>query len=377
MQARTTSPHVTSIATWALAILGLALLVVLFLSFALEKRTQVAVLPAGLTSSRIAYLEFGTGADTLYAVAPAEASARTQILSIPHAPEFGLVPSMAPDGKRFVYTALPPQTPAPSHDSPAGLWLVSLTDGSEPRLLAQAVDLLVRPMWAPDGSAVVYRRSDVDGHTIAMHRLAGGDEHVLIATSDAALFPAGFSPAGDLFYYVALNDHGSQLYANEFATGSDRKVGVLSAGMTRDWALAPDGSRLAYLEVGFSRDAVSSRALVFDLTTGNSVAVTSPEASAFGPIWGPTGAFVVGAIDETTGQADLIGMEGGAASVLAIEQGFDVPLSFYPNGPGFLVRSFEGDSALKPGRSTLTLVTDGVRQTIATGEVTFVGWINP
>jgi hypothetical protein len=40
------------------------------------------------------------------------------------------------------------------------------------------------------------------------------------------------------------------------------------------------------------------------------------------------------------------------------------------------VRSFDGVSAVSPGRPTLTLVDrGGVRHAVASGEVTFVGWM--
>ena len=60
------------------------------------------------------------------------------------------------------------------------------------------------------------------------------------------------------------------------------------------------------------------------------------------------------------------------------DNGFEVPLAVGPGGDSFIVRAFENPSSFSPGRSSLAFVdAEGERNTIATGEVTFVGWTNP
>src|SRR5688500_16256593 len=135
MQAKTTSPQAGSLATWLVAILGVGLLVILLLSFVLERQTGPSSQVAGIvSSSRIAYFEFGRDADTLWLASPADLSDRKRLFAVPHAPEFGVVPSVAPDGRSFVFTALAPKTPAPSPNAPAGLWHTPVSANATPRL---------------------------------------------------------------------------------------------------------------------------------------------------------------------------------------------------------------------------------------------------
>ena len=203
MQARTTSPQVTNIATWLLAVLGFCLLVVLLLSFALEARKPAAG-GASPAPGRIAYFEFGLTADTLWLTDPADLSKRQRLHTIFHAPEFGVVPAASPDGSRFAYTALPPETQLPNHNSPANLWVASLTS-EPPVLLAGRADLLVEPVWAPGGNAVVFRRSTSDGQFLLSVPAGGGEERVLANSSTAALFPVAFAPDGSRLLYAVLD----------------------------------------------------------------------------------------------------------------------------------------------------------------------------
>jgi hypothetical protein len=58
-----------------------------------------------------------------------------------------------------------------------------------------------------------------------------------------------------------------------------------------------------------------------------------------------------------------------------IEKGFDVPLGWSRSGAAIAVRSFDGSSISAPGNARLdVLAANGARKTIATGEVTFIGW---
>ena len=65
---------------------------------------------------------------------------------------------LKPDGGSLAYTSLPPSIRRPSADSPAEVWLLNLSTG-QARVLAANADLLVAPVWAPDGRSLVFRRS--------------------------------------------------------------------------------------------------------------------------------------------------------------------------------------------------------------------------
>jgi hypothetical protein len=377
MQAKTHSPQLSNIATWLFAVLGVCLLVVLMLSFALEPRRPFAGGAAAAPTGRIAYFEFGLTADTLWLADPADLSKRQRLHTIFHAPEFGVIPAASPDGSRFAYTLLPPETPLPSHDAPAELWLASLS-GSEPILLARNVDLLVEPVWTPDSSAIVYRRSNAEGSFLLTLPANGGEERILAYSSTSALFPIAFAPTGSRLFFTGLDQSGSRLLAVDVLSGVSSEIARLSNGLTRDWALSPDGRQLAYLAMSFTPADVSSRAYLLDLLSGANQPLTGAGVDAFSPVWNRDGLLVIGSLGRE-GDARLLNFDKGVRSqVEGPERGFEVPLSMAPSSAGYLVRSFEGSSVVSPGRSRLTLLdASGVRHTIATGEVTFVGWINP
>jgi hypothetical protein len=144
--------------------------------------------------------------------------------------------------------------------------------------------------------------------------------------------------------------------------------------MTRDWALSPDGTKLAYLEMTLEADRLASQAYVANLTTGTRRGVTSEDDNAFAPVWDRDGSLIVGRAGATG--AGLVRIGGGGAFKAPVN-GFDVPLMQAPGNMGVVVSSFDGTSAVTPGAVALTLLApDGSRQRLATGDVTFLGWVN-
>jgi Tol biopolymer transport system component len=362
-----------------LAILGVVLMVLLLLSFMADSQRPATSDVAAAQSNRVAYMQFGIDADTLRLADPSDPSTADTLLTIPHAAEYGILPRMSPDHTRFAYTALPAGVPSPGPDSPAELWVATMTNDA-PSRLADGLDLLVPPMWTPDGSSLVYRRSTNGNQTLAMMDSNGGEERIVAYSETEALFPVGFvSDSGELLY-VGLNDSdGSHLYRVELATGVATQIGTLSPGLTREWSLSPDGTRLAYLDIAFSETQIASQAYAMEVATGTTTPITSNDEVAFGPIWSDAGQLAIGTFNEATQDAALLIVDGDSRSTVAgPASGFDVPLAYSPAAGAYLVSSFENDSITSPGRSTLTLVkADGTRETIAEGEVTLVGWTHP
>ncbi|HXH23303.1 MAG TPA: hypothetical protein VNN10_14865 [Dehalococcoidia bacterium] len=320
--------------------------------------------------------EFGPSADTVYRVDPARPSRRSRLLRVPHAPEYGMIASASPDGRAFAYTVLPPETPAPAPDTPAELWTASM-DGTAPRRLGVAFDLRVRPLWSPDGSSLVVRRSGsaidppagTEGpYELVQVRVPDGAASVL-ARSEVALFPAGFSPDGRTFYYAAVSRAGSDLYGVDTVALTGAPVARLSDDLTRDWALSPDGSRLAFLTLTPDGPRSRSQVQVLELATG-ALAAVGEAGDEFGPAWTPSGGLTLGALRGGAGAVLLDGEVLGSRP-----RGFDVPLSWSRSGARVAARSFDGPSATSPGLASLVVIgRDGQRRTIAQGEVTFIGW---
>lgn len=361
---------------------GMLSLIPLYLSTLSDGGAAPAALPG--EDLRIAYVEFGRASDTVWLASAANPQKREPVLSIEHALEFGAVPSLSPDGKRLAYTALPPNLKAPSAETPAGLWLASLEDGTPPEALAANVDLLVKPLWRPDGAGLVVRRSTASTLDSGHFRLVYVDletrtERDIAFANGAALFPIAFTPGGNELLVARLSTDASDLLSLDLQSGAVREVGLLAAGLTRDWSLSPAGDGLAYLEMSLAGSQVRSRAFVLDLATGVRRPVTDGAGDDFAPIWTKTGALTIGRAGANGAGSGLLTLRPGEDATLAPSaRGFDVPLGASPTAEAIAVRSFDGASALAPGRPVLALVrTDGDRTTIAGGEVTFLGWTNP
>src|SRR5919106_686222 len=253
MQAGTATQRLHKMPLWLAVLLPAALLLLLVLALVLNIPSTSS---GAATSSgpRIAYFEFGLRADTLWLADPFNPEQRESVLSVPHAPEFGLVPSVSPDGRMLAFTALAPRTRAPSAAAPAGLWLAELA-GGQPRLLASGVDLQVKPVWSSAGDSVVYRKTTGDGYAISLLPIDGANERVLAKSSEALLPVAA---RDGRVYYVALGDGGSTFHSVDLTNGSISAPLQLSDGLTRDWTLSPDGRRLAFLALSLQPTAVSS-----------------------------------------------------------------------------------------------------------------------
>ena len=313
------------------------------------------------------YSEFGDSADTIWAANPSDPNDRVALGSAPHAAGFGVYPSLSPDGKYVAYAA---QTGAG-----AELWLIETASGNS-RRLASGVDLQSTPVWSNDSAAVVARRSN------------GGDEKTplsaellrvdlqgnvsSVASAAAGLYPIAFAPDGTL-YYASLSTGGTDL---ERAGGnSGEHVAHLSDGIARDWDLSPDGTRLAYLTPGGAGFAAN----VVDVTDGKSGGIASSSGPAFHPIWAPDGSLTVGQLGGSSAGAALrVAVDGGAASALpSASSGFDVPLSWSPDGRYLIVRHFEGASTADPGPSWLwTIDPSGQRRRLSDiSDLAVAGWL--
>jgi len=183
------------------------------------------------------------------------------------------------------------------------------------------------------------------------------------------------APAG-AFYFVEITPGASELRVLAPDGTAIKSAGHLSDDLTRDWTLSPDGTRLAFLALSVAGERVTSRAMVMDLASGKVTPAAEAGGDQFGPAWSPRGALSIGEIAPdavTPGPARTNGqptLPGPAA-------GFDVPAGWSPDGRFLAVRTFQGGSAAAPGSSALAVVgPNGFRKTLASQEVTFIGWVS-
>ena len=317
----------------------------------------------------IVYREFGLAADALYAADPDDPDGRVELALVAHAWGYGTFPSLSPDGDHIATTAVPPQ------GGPAQLQLLTIATG-EATLLAENVDLTA-PVWAPDGTALVVRRSAPHGTNAELVRVDLDGEATTIVAASAGLYPIEVSPDGGWLYYASLTPAGTEAARVSLAGGTPESLGRLSAGVARDWDLSPDGSRLAYLAQ--TDGPTTFVAEVRDLATG---AASRPIAGLqFAPVWRNNVALTVGRLDAgpatAAAQVSLAGEAAAAPALPAPDAGFDVPVSWSPDGELLIVRNFLGTSAADPGPSFLVVVRPGGSRTpvSTSSDVAVAGWL--
>jgi len=357
---------------------------------ALGLRGEARVSPAGssslpallerATAPLAVYSELGAEADTLWAADPDSPADRTQLARVEHALGYGITPALSPDGAYVAYTVLPPGAAAPE------LWLLNIESGASELLLA-GVDLPATPVWAPSGDAIVVRRSGATGEDAAVHvellRVGLDGAATALAAHDSALYPIEFSPDGAWLYYASVSAAGSDLWRAPAGGGATQQVARLSDGISRDWDLSPDGARLAYLAQNNGGDTLFA-AHVLDLAAGETQAVAKAAGeSQFAPVWETGGGLTTGRLGAAGGTPVRASVDGdvitasGAALPGAAGGGFDVPISWSPDGALLAARHFAGASTADPGPSRVELLgADGQRRTLSTvSDVTLAGWL--
>jgi Tol biopolymer transport system component len=330
---------------------------------------------------RLVISAFADQRDSIVAVDPDNVSDRTTIATVDHAAGYGIFATLAPDGKALAYTALPPNTAKPAPDAPAQAAIVD--DDGTTTLLASDVDLLIAPVWAPDGQSVVVRKNtpeDNGAGTFELLRLGrDGTRTSLTTWQTAAVFPIAFAPDGSKLYFATLNADGSDLYSVAPDGSGETKVGHLSDEITRDWTLSPDGTQLAY-SVAVSGNTPGLVTETLDIASGAATAaIPQSETSAqLNPAWKPGGELTVGAVKpQGGGDAVTVQSAGATAKLTQNANSMDLPLAWSPDGNELAVRSVQGKTPFDAGAAHLDLVdANGARQRVSnSADVLVVGWL--
>jgi len=328
---------------------------------------------------RLLISEFGQDADTIVAINPGDASDRTEIATIDHANGYGIFPTLSPDGDAIAYTGLPADSDRIAPDAPAQAAIVD--DDGHVTLLADDIDLLVPPVWAPDGESIVVRKNTPEEDGAGSFELIGlsrdGERETITSWSSAAVFPIAFSPDGATLYFATLNASGTDLYGVAPDGADETLIAHLSDEIARDWKLSPDGSMLAY-SVAESGAAPRVVAMTLELSTGAAQRVTSDaDRAEFNPAWNVDGDLTISSVkSDGGGDAVSIDSAGGATALSENGDAIDLPIAWSPDGLSLAVRNVEGGSPEEAGRSYVEIVgADGQRERASeASDVLVVGW---
>lgn len=329
---------------------------------------------------RLLVSEFGEGADTIVAIDPADPRiGRTEVARISHAPGYGIFAALSPDGDAIAYTALPADTPRPAPDAPATAAIVE--DDGDVVTLATDIDLLIPPVWSPDGASIVVRKNTPAENSAGRFELIllgrDGSRSTVTSWSSAAVFPIAFSPDGAALYFATLDETGVDLYSVAPDGAAETKIAHLSDDIARDWKLSPDGSMLAY-SVALSGAQPRVVTMTLDLATGIAAeAVAGSTGAEFNPAWTPDGELTIASLDAQGGSAVSVDANGATEQITGSDGAIDLPLGWSPDGATLAVRTIESAPANEDPESHIELVTqDGGRERISeSADVLIVGWM--
>ncbi len=352
----TTRPRLSPRARRALALLAAAVALAALAAVLLARgggppTTAFANAPAG----QYAVVARGEGAASVIGVVNAAGGRALEVATVPHLPGFAPRGAVSPNGRWLALIAVTGGVPA----QPLAALLALHLETGEARILAASVDPLQDALWTPDSGAVIVTRGGPDGIDVLRVGLDGAETALERGRDALAVAPVGFDAAGRLLA-VVLDGRGSTLTRG----GADARH--LSAHLTRDWALSPDGSALAFVEANL--DGGLRYLPRVAAIAGGAVSAASAggfgEGQALGAAWPPNGG------------APRFGHEpervpGGVRAQAA--GGFDVPLGYSRDGAALAVRRWSGSGFAEPGGARLQIVAGGERRTLA-GFSRFHGW---
>lgn len=258
---------------------------------------------------------------------------------------------------------------SPSRSPYASLSLVTLPRG-DTRDVKEPLDYLSPLVYTADGSRLAARRSslpdDAGRVSVAVIEIASASGNATEVASFENAFdvvPVGYSLDNSRLFVVVLDQSGSTLWAVH--DGHSQRVASLAPGRTRDWALSPDGSRLAYIEVlGAGARAYAGRTLI---TATGGVTGTIAPANQFGAAWRP------GSL------APVFGGPGGSLQLSGNPRGsaYVVPQRWSPDGSTLVgtVYSTLADHSDATAPSIEFITTDSRTRLSEEPGASFVGFV--
>lgn len=237
-------------------------------------------------------------------------------------------PSISPDGKRLVYTAL---------SLSSNLWSINIKDGlplemgkgTHSNTLTRDTSRNSRPAFSPDGSKIAFNRFMPGGNLDIWVMDKDGNNGQQLTTDPALdLLPSWF-PGGDRIGFLSNRDGSLAFWAITLANKQEALI-MRNKDPEIDYpVLSPDGKRVAFTA---NREGKTNIWLV-DLNGGPARQITFDEEFIGFPCWSPDGRWL--ALQLKRGDntyAAVVAMEGGDIKQLTTEEGQSWPNSWSPDG---------------------------------------------
>jgi hypothetical protein len=311
----------------------------------------------------VAYFAGSSDEDVLYLRGLGAYDRPTAIAAFPRSLDVAAHGSAAPGGDRVAVVHV---SGAPT--TPATLTLVDLPSGIQ-RDVPTDVDYLTAVAWSANGAQLAVTRTtpgdSPQKQRIAVLEIASATGVATeVAHFDAAhqVAPVGYSREGRILA-VVTDQSGSALW--QIDRGQSIRIAGLSRGPTRDWALSPDASQLAFVDrLGLGERSYAGRILSIRSRTISDAPLTGDQ---LGAAWRPGSSLVD------------FGGPGGSLKLAQPRPGEDyvVPLAWSPDGQTLAatVYSPRRDSGADPGES-LELVVGTARLALSSDPgARFLGFV--
>ena len=260
---------------------------------AIPAHAQITI---GELAGRIAFASTRSGPHTVFTLSLG-ADAEPERLG------YGMEPVWSPDGTAIAFVS--------SFLDGGDEITVMNADGSDVRRLTTTEGQDRGPTWSPDGRSIAFW-SERDGGEREIYMVAtdGSVPRRLTSNSANDMWPA-FSPDGSEVAFESYRGDGAEIFAVSVDGGSERRITPRSLD-AREPAWSPDGS-----EIAFVSSTSRGWALVVMVADGRSFRKLAEAKSIRNPSWSPDGRFLIFALTSTSTANEDIGVVDAAGGRLA------------------------------------------------------------
>ena len=259
----------------------------------------------GVFTTRIAYVEQGTGGSYALIVADSDGYGAQPILESPHQPI--LSPAWSPDGQRIAYVSFESGQPA--------IYVQDLTTGKR-EMISQRAGLNGAPAFSPDGKSLALTLSSSPGNPDVYVMDIATKQLRRITTSDAIDTEPVWAPDGQSLYFTSDRGGTPQIYRVGIQGGDAQRV-TFDGSYNANPRVSPDGKSIAFVH----REDGNLHIAVMDLASGTLQTITDGGLDK-SPSFAPNGSLIIyAATYKNQGVLEEVSVDGQVHERLSERQG--------------------------------------------------------